>query len=87
MKKFSVVIGIFFIFCLTVFAASNHAPAEVSLWPFAFTAEMPLYVLVLITAVFSFICGGLFVWIADFGIRLDRYRKNKQIQALEKQLK
>ena len=87
MKKFSVIVGIFFIFCITVFAASNHQPVSISLWPFPFAAEMPLYLVVLATAVFSFICGGFFVWLSDVGIRLDRYRKNKQIQALEKQLK
>ncbi len=87
MKTISVFIGIFFIFCLTFFSISNHALAEVFLWPFSFYAQVPLYILVLITGIFSFICGGLFVWFSDVSIRIDRYRKSKQIQALEKQLK
>ena len=80
-------VGVIFALAVAVLAASNSGAVAVSLWPFPFVAEIPMYIFILAVAVFSFIFGALFIWVSDIAVRLDRFRKTRKIEQLEKQLK
>ena len=71
---------------LVLFAVSNRGDASLSFWPLPFIAEVPLYLLIVVTFVFGFIAGRLFGFVAARGRRGELRRRARRIEDLEREL-
>lgn len=87
MRFLSLFVGLIFALGVAVLAASNREVLSLSLWPSPLLVEMPMYIFILAISLFAFIFGALFVWLSDFSVRIDRFKKMRKIEQLEKQLK
>lgn len=52
-----------------IFAVSNLNDIAVAFWPFEQTFSLPLYIAVLATFVFGFVCGGMVLWFSAGKLR------------------
>jgi len=64
------------------FAAANHQPLTLKLWPFPFEAEVPVYAAVLGAFFLGLLASALWFWTADLRDRLARRRQARREQAL-----
>ncbi|MCH7487888.1 MAG: DUF1049 domain-containing protein [Proteobacteria bacterium] len=46
------------------FSAANREPVALDLWPLPFTAEPPVFLIILLAVFAGFVWGGLVVWIS-----------------------
>jgi uncharacterized integral membrane protein len=70
-----------------VFAVSNRAPVDVSLWPFPGSEQLPLYALSLGTAAGGLALGLIVGWLRAIPARLARRRIAQQLAQTEADLK
>lgn len=52
-----------------VFVVQNRQPVEVSLWPFPFVQEAPLFAIIVACILFGFAFGALSTWLSGGGSR------------------
>jgi uncharacterized integral membrane protein len=71
---------------LVIFAISNRETVSVTLWPIPVLLEAPLYLVVLLAALFGFLVGELVAWINGRFWRRDARAKARRIDALEREL-
>lgn len=78
---------------IVVFVVQNRHPVEVSLWPFPFVQETPLFVLIVGCLLLGFLFGAFSAWLSGGGARRrarDLARANdeklRQINQLQKDL-
>ncbi len=76
-----------------IFVVQNRHPVEVSLWPFPFVQEAPLFAVIVACLMFGFLFGAFSAWLSGGGIRkrardLARLNEEKarQISQLQKEL-
>jgi uncharacterized integral membrane protein len=67
------------------FAAANHEPLTLKLWPFPFEAQVPVYAAVLGAFFLGLIVAALWFWTASLGDRLARRRLARHERALEEE--
>ena len=72
---------------LALFAVSNRASVALSLWPFPFLVEAPLYLIALGGALLGFLLGELAAWIVASRRRRELRRLRRRIAALEAELR
>ncbi len=80
MKYFSVIIGIIFVALVVSFSVVNTGIVSVVLPFVSVSISMPLYLVILTTAVLSFLLGVVFMLLHSFMVAL---RKRKQRKAEE----
>ena len=71
---------------LVLFAVSNRGAVALGLWPLPFIAEVPLYLVVLLSLVLGFAAGRLAGWFAGRGRRRELRRRGRQIDSLRREL-
>ena len=64
------------------FAAANHRPLTLKLWPLPFEAVMPVYAAVLGALFLGLLLSALWFWTARLGDRLARRRQARHERAL-----
>ena len=67
------------------FAAANHEPLTLKLWPFPVEAEVPVYAAVLGAFFLGLVVAALWFWTAGLGDRLARRRLARHERALEQE--
>ncbi len=67
------------------FAAANHQPLILKLWPFPFEREVPVYAAVLGAFFLGLLVAALWFWTAGLGDRLARRRLARHERALEQE--
>ena len=78
---------------IVVFVVQNRHVVEVSLWPFPFMQQAPLFAVIVACVLFGFLIGVLSTWLSGSGVRrkareLARLNQEKayQINQLQKEL-
>jgi len=71
---------------IVLFAVSNRAPAVVEIWPFPYQLALPLYAVILLTALVGFIAGLVASWLAGAAKRREARRLRRQVRDLEESL-
>lgn len=71
---------------LVVFAVSNRARVIVTLWPFPFELETPLFLVILLTLLIGLLVGLLLAWMASAPRRRESRARAKRIAALEREV-
>lgn len=78
---------------IVVFVVQNRHVVEVSLWPFPFMQQAPLFAVIVLCVLFGFLFGVLSAWLSGAGARkrardLARANQEKahQISQLQKEL-
>ncbi len=67
------------------FAAANHEPLKLKLWPFPFEAEVPIYAAILGAFFLGLMVAALWFWTMSLGDRLARRRLARNERALEQE--
>ncbi len=67
------------------FAAANHQPLTLRLWPFPLQAQVPIYAAVLGAFFLGLLVAALWFWTAGLGGRLARRRSARHQRALEQE--
>lgn len=65
------------------FAAANHGPITLSLWPFPYEMAMPVYVAVLGAFALGFVVAALWMWLSGLPVRIARRRLARGEKKLE----
>lgn len=78
---------------VVVFVVQNRHVVEVSLWPFPFMQQAPLFAVIVLCVLFGFLFGAFSAWLSGAGVRkrardLARANQEKthQISQLQKEL-
>ena len=71
---------------LVVFAVSNRARVVVTLWPFPFEIDTPLFLIVLLSLLLGLLIGLLIAWLASAPRRRESRARAKRIAALEREI-
>ena len=69
-----------------LFALANRATVTLALWPLPFHLELPLYLLVVVTAISGVLFGALTAWVAGRHWRRKARRRGRRVAALEREL-
>ena len=77
MKKIRWILTLPLALILVIFAINNRHVIEVSLWPFYFTIQWPLFVFLYISLVVGFLSGAFLIWVSGVQLKL-RYLKLKK---------
>jgi uncharacterized integral membrane protein len=64
------------------FAAANHGPVSISLWPLPYKVDIPVYAAVLGAFIGGVVITTLYAWIHGLPVRLERRRLARQERAL-----
>jgi uncharacterized integral membrane protein len=77
-----------FVFALLaiLFAVSNRAEVDITLWPFPFQATMGLWLAILLALVLGILIGLIAAWLAAAPRRRERKRLRGQVKDLEQNL-
>ncbi len=67
------------------FAAANHEPLALKLWPFPFEAQVTVYAAVLGAFFLGLLVAALWFWTSGLGVRLARRRAARHEHALEQE--
>ena len=86
MKYFTLLITVPLTVFAVLFAVSNGASVQLTLWPFEFKQELPVNVLALGFLMAGFFLGALFVWILNQKMRFKYWQETRKSQRLEKEL-
>ena len=71
---------------LVIFAVSNRARVVVTLWPFPFEIDTPLFLIVLLSLLLGLLIGLLIAWLASAPRRRESRARAKRIAALEREI-
>jgi len=85
-KLINTIIAIAVALLIVLFAVSNRAPAVVEIWPFPYQLALPLYAVILLTALVGFIAGLVASWLAGAAQRRETRRLRRQVRDLEESL-
>lgn len=69
------------------FAVSNRETVEVALWPFPATAQISVFIAVLLPALIGFLLGGIVVWLSGGPTRRRARHQSHELDALSRELK
>lgn len=86
MSWLTLIITIPFAAFAVLFAVSNSAAVDVSLWPFEEKMNSPLSLVGLCLLAAGFFCGALFVWILSQRTRFRLWQETRRADRLEKEL-
>ncbi|MAF49557.1 MAG: lipopolysaccharide assembly protein LapA domain-containing protein [Rhodospirillales bacterium] len=73
-------------FLLILFSISNRAPVSLDFWPLPFTKPVPVYSIVIATAVLAFLAGGIVAWYSGGRARRRARLASRRAHNLEKDL-
>ena len=71
---------------MALFAASNRAAVELSIWPLPFLVEAPLYLVVLVALLAGLVMGCVSAWVGAAPRRREARLRRRRIAALESEL-
>lgn len=71
---------------LVLFALSNRESVSLGLWPLPFLVQVPLYLVVLATALVGFVFGGTAAWVSGRHRRRELRERRRRVAALEREL-
>jgi len=78
---------------VVVFVVQNRHEVEVSLWPFPFMQQAPLFAVIVLCVLFGFLFGAFSAWLSGAGARKKardlarlNHEKARQISELQKEL-
>ena len=71
---------------LMLFAVSNRETVSVGFWPLPFLADVPLYLLCLLSLLIGALIGSVVTWTAGYRNRREFRARRRRIEALEREL-
>lgn len=77
---------LFLSFVLVVFALVNRVAVKVSLWPFPYEAQLPLFVVFFLGIFFGLALASLLLAVKSISYYFDKRRVKKEMSELSKQL-
>ena len=78
----AVIIGLL----VVLFAVSNRAPVDITLWPFPFQLTLGLYAVILLAVLVGFLAGLVAGWLSGGVRRRERRQLRSQVRDLEQSL-
>lgn len=86
MRIVNSIIGVVVAIFIILFAVSNRAEVEITLWPLPVDVTLGAYAVVLLSVLVGFIAGMVANWLASGDVRRDRRRLKTQVRDLEQAL-
>lgn len=86
MKLINTIIAVVVALLIILFAVSNRETAVVEVWPLPYQLALPLYAVILLTALVGFIAGAVGAWLAGAERRRETRRLRRQVRDLEQSL-
>ena len=86
MRIVNSILAVIVALAVILFAVSNRAEVEITLWPMPFQVNMGVYAVVLVAVLVGFIAGLIAAWLAGGAVRRDRRRLRGQVRDLEQNL-
>jgi uncharacterized integral membrane protein len=80
------IIGVIVAIFIILFAVSNRAEVEITLWPLPIDVTLGAYAVVLLSVLVGFIAGMVAHWLSSADVRRDRRRLKAQVRDLEQTL-
>jgi uncharacterized integral membrane protein len=77
-KRLSFIITLPVTLLVLVFALSNRGAIGLTFWPFAFTIDLPIYLVVLGSLLVGLLLGGLIAWLAGRRVRRQARRLQQE---------
>ena len=87
MRRLSWIITLPVALVVVVFALANRQAVEIKLWPFGLTLDLPIFIVVLLSALAGFFIGAMIMWFAAGKYRKRARRANYRITELEQDLR
>jgi uncharacterized integral membrane protein len=69
-----------------VFVIFNREPVALELWPFGIRLEAPLFLIVLVSAFFGLLIGGIAAWISGGSLRRRARHAQNRANELEREV-
>ena len=73
-------------FVVILFSITNRDPVPLDFWPLPFSKEVPVYAIVIASAMISFISGGIVAWFSAGRSRRRARLESRRAHNLEKDL-
>jgi uncharacterized integral membrane protein len=73
-------------FLVILFSITNRQSVALDLWPLPLAVDVPLYAVVIATAVIGFIAGGIVAWFSGGRARRRARQESRRAHNLEKDL-
>ena len=73
-------------FLVVLFSITNREPVALDLWPLPLGIDVPIYAVVIATAVIGFIAGGIVAWFSGGRARRRARQASRRAHNLEKDL-
>ena len=86
MRLLNSIIGVIVAVLVILFAVSNRAEVDITLWPLPIDVTMGVYAVVLLAVLIGFIGGMVASWLANADLRRDRRRLKTEVRDLEQAL-
>ncbi len=86
MRTLNAFLGLILAILVILFAVSNRAQVDITIWPFPFQATMGVYAVVLLAVLVGFLAGLIAAWLAAAPRRRERKRLRGQVKDLEQNL-
>ena len=86
MRTLNAFLATVFAVLVVLFAVSNRAAVEITVWPFPFQVIMPAWLVVLLALLVGFLAGLTAAWFAGAAKRRERKRLRGQVKDLEQNL-
>lgn len=85
-KIVSLVIGVILVLAVIAFSVNNLGRVAVDLWPLPYTANWPVFVVVLVSIAIGLLIGLLIAWLAGGRSRKVSRARRREVKSLEKKL-
>ncbi len=86
MRTLNAFLATVFAVLVILFAVSNRAQVDITIWPFPFQATLGVYAVVLLAVLVGFLAGLIAAWFAGATKRRERKRLRGQVKDLEQNL-
>ena len=85
MKFIFWIVGFPLLLLAAIFAVANRETVTISLWPFAETIDVPLYLAIVLPLYLGILVGGVAAWFSGHAIRKRARAQARRIAALERE--
>jgi uncharacterized integral membrane protein len=84
MRLFNTIVAVVVALAVVLFAVSNRADVDITLWPLPYQVTVGTYAVVLLAVLVGFTAGLIAAWMAGGAARRESRRLRKEMRDLEK---
>jgi uncharacterized integral membrane protein len=85
-RFFNTALAIIVAVLVVLFAVSNRAQVDITLWPFPFQLTLGLYAVILLAVLVGFLAGLIAAWLSGGVRRRERRQLKSQVRDMEQSL-